>query len=75
MRTLRAISVEAPAALYGGSVGEVVAAHLAKAGGLLTMTDFTEYETIEREIVRGTYRDVEIVGPPPSSGGVRIIRC
>ena len=73
--TLRAISVEGPSALYGGAVGEVVSAHLAKAGGLLTMTDFTEYETIEREIVCGTYRDVEIVGPPPpSSGGVHVIQ-
>ncbi|MEC7648934.1 MAG: gamma-glutamyltransferase [Pseudomonadota bacterium] len=73
--TLRAISVEGPSVLYGGAVGEVVAAHMAKVGGLLTMTDFTEYETIEREVVRGTYRDVEIVGPPPpSSGGVHVIQ-
>ena len=73
--TLRAISVEGPSALYGGAVGEVVAAHMAQVGGLLTMTDFTEYETIEREVVRGTYRDVEIVGPPPpSSGGVHVIQ-
>ena len=73
--TLRAISAEGPSALYGGAVGEVVTAHMAKVGGLLTMTDFTEYETIEREVVRGTYRDVEIVGPPPpSSGGVHVIQ-
>ena len=73
--TLRAISAEGPSALYGGAVGEVVTTHLAKVGGLLTMTDFTEYEAIEREVVRGTYRDVEIVGPPPpSSGGVHVIQ-
>ena len=41
---------------------------------MLTMTDFTEYETIEREVVRGTYRDVETLGYQPSSGGVHVIQ-
>ena len=35
----------------------------------------TTYRTIEREPVRGTYRGVEIVGPPPPcSGGVHTIQ-
>ena len=39
------------------------------------MEDLTAYRTIERDVVRGAYRGVEIVGPPPpSSGGVHVIQ-
>ena len=39
------------------------------------MPDLEAYKTIEREPVRSTYRDHEIVGPPPpSSGGVHVIQ-
>ncbi len=73
--TLRAIARDGPAAVYGGAVGRAVADHMAATGGLLTMEDFASYRTIERGVVRGTYRGVEIVGPPPpSSGGVHVIQ-
>ena len=66
--------LKAVGALAGPSAGEVVAARMARVGGLLTMTGL-RYETIRCQVVRGTYRDVEIVGPPPpSSGGVHIIQ-
>ncbi|MBT5496671.1 MAG: gamma-glutamyltransferase family protein, partial [Alphaproteobacteria bacterium] len=73
--TLRTIAKEGPDALYGGAVGQAIADHMAKTGGLLAMEDLTAYRTIERDVVRGTYRGVEIVGPPPpSSGGVHVIQ-
>jgi gamma-glutamyltranspeptidase/glutathione hydrolase len=40
----------------------------------MTLEDLANYQAIEREPVRGTYRGHEIVSmPPPSSGGVHII--
>lgn len=73
--TLRAIAKQGPAVLHGGALGGVIADHFAKVGGLISRADLTEYRTVEREVVRGTYRGFEIVGPPPpSSGGVHVIQ-
>lgn len=73
--TLRAIAKEGPGVLYGGALGGVIADHFAKVGGLISRADLTEYRTVERDVVRGLYRGVEIVGPPPpSSGGVHVIQ-
>ncbi len=72
--TLRAIAQHGPALLYGGALGRLYTAHMAKAGGYLTMDDFTAYRTVEREAIRGTYRGYEVIGPPPpASGGMHIV--
>ncbi|WP_439576302.1 gamma-glutamyltransferase [Elioraea sp.] len=72
---LRDIVREGPAVLHGGALGRVVADHFARAGGFLSLADLSVYRTVEREVVRGTYRGVEIIGPPPpSSGGVHIVQ-
>lgn len=73
--SLRTIAAEGPGALYGGALGRAVADHMAQVGGLLSMADLEGYRTVERKPVRGTYRGVEIVGPPPpSSGGVHVVQ-
>src|SRR5258708_1857239 len=73
--TLRTIAQEGPDALYGGALGGVVADHFARVGGLISRADLAGYRTVERAVVRGSYRGVEIVGPPPpSSGGVHVIQ-
>ncbi|WP_119419189.1 gamma-glutamyltransferase [Desertibaculum subflavum] len=73
--TLRAIAKEGPGVLYGGALGGVIADHFAKVGGLISRADLSEYRTVERDVVRGLYRGVEIIGPPPpSSGGVHVIQ-
>lgn len=72
---LRDIAREGPGGLHGGALGRIVAEQVARAGGLLSPADLAGYRTVEREVVRGTYRGVEIVGPPPpSSGGVHIVQ-
>ncbi|MEQ9126056.1 MAG: gamma-glutamyltransferase, partial [Alphaproteobacteria bacterium] len=73
--TLRTIAREGPDALYGGQIGQAVADWMSRHGGSLAMADLDGYRIVEREPVRGTYRGVEIVGPPPpSSGGVHVIQ-
>jgi len=73
--TLRTIAQSGPDVLYGGELGKTIADHLEKAGSFLHLDDLASYQTIERKPVRGTYRGIEIVGPPPPcSGGVHTIQ-
>jgi gamma-glutamyltranspeptidase/glutathione hydrolase len=73
--TLRLIAARGPDVLHGGELGEKVARYLESVGSFIRLNDLADYRTIEREPVRGTYRGVEIVGPPPPcSGGVHTIQ-
>jgi gamma-glutamyltranspeptidase/glutathione hydrolase len=72
---LRAIAAEGPSALYSGAVGALVAEHMAREGGLVTLDDLRGYRTVERAPVRGTYRGFEVAGcPPPTGGGIHLIQ-
>jgi gamma-glutamyltranspeptidase / glutathione hydrolase len=68
-RTLERIA-ENPDDFYRGSLARELAAAMQKGGGLITADDLAHYEVKEREPVRGTYREYEVISaPPPSSGG------
>jgi gamma-glutamyltranspeptidase / glutathione hydrolase len=72
--SLRAIAKDGPDALYRGEIGRLVAAAMARSGGLITTDDLANYEAVVREPVRGTYRGYDIESmPPPSSGGVHVV--
>jgi gamma-glutamyltranspeptidase / glutathione hydrolase len=72
---LRSIARDGPGALHGGSLGAAVAADIARRGGILSEADLRDARLVERAPLRGTYRGVEVVGPPPpSSGGVHVIQ-
>jgi len=73
--TLRAIASEGPGVFYGGSLGRTVAEYFQNSGGFLSMADFEDYATVERDVIRGTYRGYEIVGPPPpAASGIHIVQ-
>lgn len=73
--TLRQIAIEGPDVVYGGALGQRIGAYLEQVGSFLRFEDLVAYRTIEREPVRGLYRGVEIVGPPPPcSGGVQTLQ-
>ena len=73
--TLRSIAREGPDLLYAGALGTIYADHMARSGGYITRDDLTRYRTVERDVLRGTYRGFDIVGPPPpSSGPLHIIQ-
>jgi gamma-glutamyltranspeptidase / glutathione hydrolase len=72
-RTLERIA-ENPDDFYHGAMARELAASVSKGGGLITTADMAQYDVREREAIRGTYRDYEIISaPPPSSGGVALI--
>ncbi len=73
-QTLKTIAKEGAGALHGGTVGQAVSQFISQNGGVLSLADLRDYQPIERLPVCGTYRGVEIVGPPPpASGGVHVI--
>ncbi len=73
--TLGEISARGKDGFYSGAVAQRITAEMAAGGGLITTRDLADYRVVEREPVRGTFRDFEIVStPPPSSGGVHIIQ-
>lgn len=73
-QTLRTVAREGAAAL-DGALGTAVAAGLARAGGFVTADDLRAYRTIERAPLRGRYRDVEVVmPPPPAASGVHVLQ-
>ena len=73
-RTLKAVAVEGPDALYKGQIGETVVADMSANDGIITCDDFENYRIHLREPVRGTYRGYEIISvAPTSSGGTAII--
>ena len=73
--TLSEISEEGIDGFYSGEVAQLITTEMESGGGLITAQDLADYRVVERQPVRGTYKDFEIVStPPPSSGGVHIVQ-
>ena len=73
--TLRQIAERGRAGFYEGEVAKRIVAEMEAGDGLISLDDLAGYTVAEREPVRGTFRDYEIVStPPPSSGGLHIIQ-
>jgi gamma-glutamyltranspeptidase/glutathione hydrolase len=72
-QSLREIARSGPAALHGGALGSALVDAMKAMGGLISAEDLRAYRVVERAPIRGTYRGVEILGPPPpASSGVHI---
>jgi gamma-glutamyltranspeptidase / glutathione hydrolase len=72
--TLELIAREGPDALYRGQLGKTAVSYIQEAGGIITMEDLNNYQTMDAEVVRGSYRGFDIIGPPPpTAGGVHVI--
>ena len=60
---------------YGGRTAELIEAQMKKDGGFVTREDLQAYSAREREVLRASYRDTEVLSmPPPSSGGVALLQ-
>lgn len=73
--TLYRIAQRGPKGFYEGETAERIVNAVRNEGGIMGTDDLRDYKAIEREVVRGKYRDREIVSmPPPSSGGVHVVQ-
>ena len=73
--TLSEIAEHGVEAFYSGSVANKIVADMEAHNGLITMQDLADYEIVEREPVRGSFRGYEIAAmPAPSSGGTHVIQ-
>ena len=72
--TLELIQKNGKDGFYRGENAKRLADFMAANGGLITEEDLEQYEAIEREPIRGSYRGFDIISmPPPSSGGVVLV--
>jgi gamma-glutamyltranspeptidase/glutathione hydrolase len=72
-RTLTRIEKD-PRSFYHGALASELAQAIQKHGGLVTKKDLEIYQVKDRPPLNGTYRQYEIVAPPPpSSGGVALL--
>ena len=73
--TLGEISDQGREGFYTGEVAQRITAEMEAGDGLITVQDLSDYRAIERQPIRGSYKDFEIIStPPPSSGGVHILQ-
>jgi gamma-glutamyltranspeptidase/glutathione hydrolase len=71
---LELIARTGPGALYGGELGAAAVEYILREGGIVTLEDLSGYRTAPADVVRGSYRGFDIVGPPPpTAGGVHVI--
>ncbi len=71
---MKAIAKDGPDAFYRGEIARLIAAQMARSGGLITDGDLAQYQAVVREPVEGSYRGYDIFSmPPPSSGGTHVI--
>lgn len=78
-KTLRRILRKGADGFYAGETAELITSEMeqgqGRAKGLISTEDLSNYETVMREPVTGTYRGYEIAAmSPPSSGGVHIVQ-
>lgn len=73
--SLKAIAARGPSVLYDGPLGQAIVDDIRKNGGLIAMSDLRAYATMKRPPLRGTYRGLSVVVPPPaSSGGTHVLQ-
>ena len=74
-RTLERIREQGARDFYEGETARLLAADMARHGGLITVADLKDYAVVERKPLTGSYRGYDIVTAPlPSSGGVGILQ-
>lgn len=73
--SLKRIRSQGRDGFYKGKTAELLVAEMQSGGGLISLADLNDYQSVWREPVRGTYRGHEVISmPPPSSGGVLLVQ-
>ncbi len=72
--TLKEISIKGRDGFYKGPVADMIVAEMLRGKGIITHEDLANYKPVERKVIKGKYKDYEIITMgPPSSGGICVI--
>ena len=73
-RTLELIATQGNNGFYQGELAEKLVKGVRDANGIWTQDDLAQYNIVERQPIRGSYRGIAITSaPPPSSGGIALL--
>lgn len=73
--TLRRIAENGADEFYKGETAKLIAAEMARGGGLITLQDLANYRAKWREPLKAEWRGYRVVSaPPPSSGGFALVQ-
>ena len=72
-KTYRNIAEQGTGWFYDGPFAQTVSRWMQANGGVITESDFADYQTVRRQPLRSNYRGYEVIGfPLPSSGGLHV---
>jgi gamma-glutamyltranspeptidase/glutathione hydrolase len=73
--TLKRVAEQGKPGFYGGVTADLIVAEMRAGSGIISRKDLSEYSSVWREPITGTYRGYKVVGmPPPSSGGILVVQ-
>lgn len=73
--TLERIAEQGPDGFYKGKTARLIAAEMARGGGLVDEASLAAYRPVFRQPAKGSYRGYSVVAmPPPSSGGLHVLQ-
>jgi len=59
---------------YKGRVADLFINEMKRGGGIISYKDLEDYNVIERDVIKGTYRGYELISMgPPASGGICLL--
>jgi gamma-glutamyltranspeptidase/glutathione hydrolase len=74
-KTLKRLAENGPDEFYRGRTAKLIAADMKANNGLISLADLEKYQPTERQALKRSYGDFEVLSaPPPSSGGAGIIQ-
>ena len=69
--TLDKISKNGPKAFYEGEIAEMIVEEIQQSGGIMSLEDLKNYNSVWRDPIKFKYKDLDIISMPlPSSGGI-----
>ena len=73
--TLRTIAEGGRDAFYAGPIAEAIVSFSESSGGYFSRSDFEQHTSEFPEVLRGKYRDFEVLAFPPNSQGVAALEA
>ena len=74
-QTLRRIQEQGRDGFYAGETARMLTAEMQKNGGIITEKDLADYQSVWRDPIKASYKDLNIITmAPTSSGGVALVQ-